>query len=444
MCARLLTGCALLLAVAIGLACGDDDSPGDATPPATATRRVTAAPTRSPAATPAPLHTNPPSAPYVGSGTLAVINARIIDGTGAPPIESGFVFVRDGRIESVGPGAPADTADVVIDAAGRTVMPGLGDGHVHITRTIVSVDADMAGTVNEDGLVPFVHGGITNLREVGTATVIMQSLKVLTDGLVREGRAPRVTWAGPIITTTGGYPFTVQRYSPGGQAVASAEEGVEMVNDLADWGARIIKLGLEQGYYADEGWPLMDLPTVQAITEAAHARGLLVTAHVTSLDEVRLALDGGVDNLAHTPLQLLTNDLIEEMIEADMGIVSTAIIWDPNAAGIAAENVRRYAAAGGTIAIGTDYGCCEQLPGPEALLREMQFLYIDGGVALDDLLVAATRGVAAVTGTDADVGTLEAGKLADMIILGGDPLTEIAALGDVELVIVGGDVVYER
>ena len=107
-------------------------------------------------------------------GSLAIVNARILDGTGAPAIESGYVIVRDGYIVEVGEGEvdlPPDAQ--VIDADGRTVMPGMGDGHTHTTRTFVSITGYLESTVNDDAYVPFLRAGLTNLRDVGTATVII-------------------------------------------------------------------------------------------------------------------------------------------------------------------------------------------------------------------------------------------------------------------------------
>ena len=422
------------------VACGGDGAPTST--PAKTPRSLTPTPaaTLSPARPP-PL---PTAAPLPGS--LAIINARILDGTGAPAIEFGYVIVRDGYIVEVGDDEgdlPADAQ--VIDAAGRTVMPGLGDGHVHTTLTFLSITVNLAATINEDAYLPFLSAGLTNLRDVGTATVILKAVKGQTDIQTRLGNAPRITWAGPLITVPGGYPFTVPRYSAGGQEVTSTDEAVDLVDAMASGGARVIKLALEHGYYGDDGWAVLDLVTVRALTDAAHERGLRVTAHVTSLDEVRLALDGGVDDLAHTPLEPLTDELIAEMLERDMAMVTTATIWgspgNPVRA-VAAENAVRYAEAGGTVALGTDFGCCDQIPGAAAYLAEASFLAAHGYPAAE-LVVAATRNAAIVSNAGDTTGTLEPGKLADIIIVDGQPDVDIASLANVVIVILGGQVVVE-
>jgi imidazolonepropionase-like amidohydrolase len=278
------------------------------------------------------------------------------------------------------------------------------------------------------------------LRDVATPTALLKTQKALADELARQGNAPVVIWAGPMITAPGGYPFSVPRYAAVGEAVGSAEDGEALVDRLAGDGARIIKLGLERGYYEDLDWPVLTVEQVQAITARAHERGLLVTAHVTSIDEVRLALDGGVDNLAHSPLMLIPDDIMQEMLAREMGMVTTATIWGQLREG-AAQNARRYAHAGGIVSIGTDFGCCNQTAGIESYLAEMHFLN-QAGMTPTQLITAATGNGALLAGLGDETGTIVAGKRADIIILEGNPLLDLNALRDVRTVILGGQVAY--
>ncbi|MCH7485338.1 MAG: amidohydrolase family protein, partial [Chloroflexi bacterium] len=103
----------------------------------------------------------------------------------------------------------------------------------------------------------------------------------------------------------------------------------------------------------------------------------------------------------------------------------------------------RYAEAGGIVALGTDWGCCDQIPGAAAYLAEAGFLAGHGYPAAD-LVVAATRNAAIVSNAGDTTGTLEPGKLADIIIVDGEPDVDISALGLVDVVILGGLVVVER
>jgi imidazolonepropionase-like amidohydrolase len=401
--------------------------------------------TQPPTASPSPISTLREASPSPSGPALAIINGTLIDGTGTDPVEDAYVLIRDGRIEAAGCCAsririPSDYE--IVDAGGGTIMPGLIDGHVHVTRTLIRLDpVTGASQPDDEALVPFLHDGFTTLRDVGTATVLLSAIKFRTDGLTERGSAPRVVWAGPLVTAPGGYPFSVPAYAAGGEAVASPEDGAALVDRLDRDGATLVKLGLDQGYYEDLGWPLLDLETIQAITGRAHELGMLVTAHVTSIDEVRLALDGGVDNLAHSPLEPIPEDVMREMLDRGMGLVTTATVWGFRQE-VAARNAARYANAGGIVSIGTDYGCCGQAPGIDPYLHEMRFLAAAGMTPMQ-LLLAATRNGALVSNLD-DVGTIEPGKRADVIVVSGDPLQDLDALANVQTVILGGRVVYER
>jgi imidazolonepropionase-like amidohydrolase len=349
-----------------------------------------------------------------------------------------YVVIRDDRILNVGSGDPQIPPEAtVVDAEGGTILPGLVDAHAHSTNELI-IPGDLR--VELDGFVPWLREGVTTLRDVGTVPLLFPAILDLAAEQEHNHKAPRIVWAGPIITAVGGYPTTVLDYAAVAQEVASAEEAVQLVDKLADGGARIIKLGLERGYRSDEGWPLLSLDEVSMITQGAHQRGLLVTAHVTSLDEVRLALDGGVDDLAHTPIEPLPDEMIQEMLRRGITMASTANIWGPESR-VAAANAKRYLDAGGTVALATDFGCCDQAPGMETMLQEMQWLSQVGGFTAMELIVATTRNGAIVSNLGNDLGTIEPGKVADIIIVEGDPLLNLQALANISIVIQAGTVV---
>lgn len=446
--AGVATGLGLSAAALVG--CGGSTTPSKTTFGSTATPRaanaVTATRTAAPRTPRSFLPEVPPSQTpefVLDTHPIAILNGSLIDGTGAPPLPEAWVLLKDGRIQSVGSGGgtiPEHSGYTEIDAAGRTIMPGLVDAHVHISRQVLQVQPDLSTDVSGDSLLPFLRAGFTKMRDVGTATLIFTSMNTLVAGFWRNNKAPDIAWAGPIITTVGGYPISNSRYAAGGQEIISAEEGVGLVDQLADHSARVVKLGIEKGYYADEGWPLLSLEEISAMCDRAHARGLLVTAHVTSLDEVRLAIDGGVDDLAHTPLERMPDELIQEMVEKKRGIVTTATIWEPTHAETAASNAKRFADAGGRVAIGTDFGCCGQVAGIGDYLREMQYLQ-SAGMTTKQLLTAATSGGAALANAGDETGTIVRDKQADVIIVDGDPRADLLALNHVSTVISGGRLV---
>jgi predicted amidohydrolase YtcJ len=353
------------------------------------------------------------------------------------------VLVAEGRIVGVGEGQPeVPPGATVVDAQGGTIMPGLIDTHVHVARGVFA-GGDAAG-IDPGGLMPWLEAGMTTLRDIATPPGSFPGVKQTADAQTAAHQAPRVVWAGPLVTAVGGYPLTVPRYALVGQPVGSATEAQQLVTTLADGGARIVKLGLEQGYYGNQGWALLSLEVVRAITNRAHARGMRVTAHVTSVDEVRLAMDGGVDDLAHAPLEPIPDNVIQEMLAKNIGMATTATVWGRSDVwSQAAANAKRYADAGGIVSIGTDYGCCGQAAGLPPYLQEMQFLQ-GAGMTPMQLLTAATRSGAIMANVGDEVGTIEVGKIADIIVVGGDPLADLRALNNVSTVIQGGAVVVTR
>lgn len=373
----------------------------------------------------------------VRSGDVVVVNGRVLDMARAGVVDRGFVVVRGENIVSISSGSIDPPSGVkVIDARGGTIMPGLIDAHVHLTATLIG---SMGGNASTNGrLRPWAREGVTTVLDVGSVPGSLPALKRRIEG---DGvDAPRVAWAGPILTTAGGYPKPVFPSSLVGQEVNSVSEGRMWVSRLSQEGATVVKLGLERGFGGDDSWPLMPLDHVTAIAEEAHRHGMLVTAHATSPDEVQLALDGGVDNLAHTPTEPLPDSLLELMASKKTAITSTLAIF-PGSAAVA--NLKKFADLGGVVAAGTDFGCCQQPPGAAPLIEELEIMR-GGGFSPLDTLLAATRGGAAVSNLGSRTGTLEPGKFADIIVVRGDPVADVRALARADFVLKAGRVVIAR
>jgi imidazolonepropionase-like amidohydrolase len=395
----------------------------DATPIATASPAPSPEPTPSPEAV-ATLTPSPPPTIYdlIHAGDLVIYGGTLIDGTGADPLPNAVVVVSGERITVVAQEPvfhpPADTQ--AVNARGGTIMPGIIDSHVHIT-------GDITGP---DGLLYWLEEGVTTVRDVASIPRPAE-LKMLVAAL--GGRAPMVVVAGPIVTAPGGY-AGIDYKSLVGQYVKDAEDARTKVGELLDEGADIIKISLEP-----VGLPVMSLETAQAITQLVHERGTVVTAHATPLEGVRLAIDAGVDSLAHSPLQVPPKEMVDEMIAKGMYVVSTLDIYG----GQGANFLTPFAQAGGKVALGTDYGCCEPGYVPGGMpVKEMQLL-LNAGLTPMQVIVAATKHGAEVSNLGDELGTIEPGKLADIIVVDGDPLVDIRAMENVTAVIKGGQVVVD-
>ncbi len=394
---------------------------------------------------------------------LVVNNGAVIDGTGGPPIVDGMVVVRGERIVTVG---EADAVQIpedatVVDAGGGTILPGVINSHTH-------------GTHDPAVRRAFLIDGVTTVCNLGTT---LDRLAMFDDARVIEGPAARGYWAGPIITASGGYPGPVYG-SQFSYEVGSPAEARAAVTDLLDRGASMIKIALAPGD-PQNPWPVLDLARVQAIVKEAHARGVLVRAHVFEPYLVEdIVLPAGVDVIEHEPFPLLLPEeesrilgsaepltvlfdvvapeferLLERMVSQGTVMVPTldqrvgTLFTNPDRSlveqivvDVHVEAARRFHALGGTLALGNDFGGVPHVA-PGMPLVEME-LFLAAGLTPMQVIEASTRHAAFVCGHGGSLGTLEPGKLADIVILAGDPLTNLAAMDSVIAVIKGGELAY--
>jgi imidazolonepropionase-like amidohydrolase len=257
--------------------------------------------------------------------------------------------------------------------------------------------------------------------------------------------------------------------------IATPDEARAAVADLIRRGADAIKITLEPGS-AEEPWPMLDLPQVEAIVQEAHAHGKLVRAHVgrtNGTDVLDIVLKSGVDVIEHVPLPVFSAreayDLIKDsghytMTLADKNelarlaagrvtmvpTLTAHVLWceSPNLTArqkkgcyeFYEEPVGEFHALGGSVALANDYGADAAIA-IGMPLREMQLL-LAAGLTPMEVIEASTRNAARVCGHDDELGTLEPGKLADVIVVAGDPVVNIEAMSHVVAVVKGGQVAY--
>jgi imidazolonepropionase-like amidohydrolase len=323
-------------------------------------------------------------------------------------VEDARVTWEDGTIVSAGPAADLAPGDQE-QAFDGMVMPAFADRHVHVG-------------LSDPGAI--VRGGVTAVRDLAWPARDVFPLADLSETPSFDG--PLIRACGPMLTAPGGYP-TGAAWAPAGTAheVADAGEALEAVRDLQAAGAAAIKVSLN----AETG-PTLDDATLAAICEAAHAAGLLVTAHVQGAGQVDRALGAGVDELAHTPWTERLADRVVEACARSLRIVSTLDIHSygretPELA-TALDNLARFVLAGGDVSYGTDLGNGPIPPGVD--VRELRLL-ARAGLSTDAIVTAATR------------APFEPGAPADLLGLGMDPFDDLGAFQDLRLVVRAGRVV---
>jgi imidazolonepropionase-like amidohydrolase len=355
-----------------------------------------------------------------GGTPLALANGRLIDGTGAEPLLDAAVLIEGTRIAAVGSRQRVSIPNEaqVMDVQGATILPGLINAHVH-------------AAYSESTLKAWAAGGVTTVRDLGNGGR-RSELFALRDRVQAKPACARLVAAGPMVTVPGGYPIVPWGVS--GLTVTSVDDARQKVGALLDDGADVIKVALESGATFGREIPMLSPAEAAAIVALAHERGTVVSAHVTAARDVEVALDAGVDDLAHMVVDGLPDALIERVVEAGVYWVPTLELWDgvSRAQGIdldrrAVRNLERYVAAGGKVALGTDYAGYDtafQLGTP---MREVE-LMLQAGMSPLQILVAATRNAAQVCNLGSEIGTLEPGKRADILVVEDDPLQDVQAL----------------
>jgi len=395
---------------------------------------------------------------------IVLTNCWLIDGRGGAPLPGATIVIDGNRIAAVGPKAsiPVPPEAHVLDVAGQSVLPGLIDLHLHLTYYYFRPDVTVGGKspyndprialVGAWHMEQLLNAGITSVRDVGSCGHLVFDLKwALGEGLIR---GPRIWAAGRLIVPTGGHGTA----NPGLALEADGAAAVRRaVREEIRAGADFIKLG-----YLQDEW---DLDELQAAVDQTHRMGRKVACHVNYPPSIANALNAGVDSIEHGCL--VTEAELEQMLEQGTFWVVTALIYqkqfeelkaqvaDPNTphhvAARARDQVRRHewiwdnmpqallraAEMGVKVGVGSDQLYPEI--GIAALSLDMALL-VEIGLPPMLVIQGATSMAAECIGCQDDLGAVEAGKLADLIVVDGDPLSDIKALQRVTLVIKDGQV----
>ncbi|HEX9971454.1 MAG TPA: amidohydrolase family protein, partial [bacterium] len=264
------------------------------------------------------------------------------------------------------------------------------------------------------------------------------------DRVNQNPRCARLVSAGPLVTVPNGYP-TIPFGGSYSFYVTSTEDARQKVNQLLDDGADLIKIALESGVIFGGTIAMLSPEEAAAIVEVAHQRGTVVSVHVSVSQDLSKALDAGVDDIAHMVVDDLPDNLIHRMIADDVYWEPTLELWyGTGYHGTAATgNLKKFFKAGGKVALGTDYAgytCPFDLGMP---IREIKWM-LGAGMTSMQVIVAATKNAAHVCNLEDELGTLEVGKKADVLVVNGNPLEDIDALLNVRMVIHGGEIIREE
>jgi imidazolonepropionase-like amidohydrolase len=419
---------------------------------------------------------------------LALVGGMLLDGYEAPAIHHAAILIEGDRIVRVGPAAqitiPPDYR--IVDTSGRTMMPGMIELHGHLIILghgnygtwfpwVAKQGPTVLTKVMETSARQLLYAGVTSAVDLGAP--LKESLDVRDRINKGEIPGPRMSMSGPWITRSAGG-MTDQF---GGTTITSTEQAAREVERLAKAGVDVIK--------AHSGLTREDY---KAIAEAAHRHNVRVHAHVYAETDVRNALETGIDVLTHAgsagTAPPYSKQLVTDIVNAGRPVVITAAhrawiypdtaafperLQDPSLkrdmpAEVYAElqdslknwralgyfgrtdremifrenGVKQFTDSGTVLGMGTDSGTPMNFHS-EALWREAK-VHVDMGMPAIKVISALTRVGANILGKQRDLGTIESGKLADIIVVEGNPLYDITALAHVETVVKGGKVFKGR
>jgi imidazolonepropionase-like amidohydrolase len=401
---------------------------------------------------------------------MAITNARLIDGTGAAPVENATVVIDGGKISAVGAGIPAPDGAEVWDAGGLAVLPGLIDAHVHIIGN-PDWKARPDRQPASDELIALrtakyarqtLEAGFTTVRDMAAPNKPIFALRqAAAEGAIPS---PRIIASGNCLTITSGH--GTEYGSPMYWEVDDAESFRVAVRQQFKAGADFIKIIQTESTLFPHvpGRVYFSVEEMRPGIEDAHAVGMKVAAHAnTTLEGIRNAIEAGVDTIEHG--YPASDDLLEMMAKRGIILLPTlSVYYQINSAvkkdGLplpppvvqrldrvceqVMDTARRAYKLGVKIALGTDAGNPNTWHGDSALELE---LLAQAGLSPMEAVIAATKTAAEACGRESSLGTVQAGKIADLIAVRGDPLANLTLLRDkanIRRVYQNGQLVHEK
>ncbi|HET7205418.1 MAG TPA: amidohydrolase family protein [Terriglobales bacterium] len=407
------------------------------------------------------------------SKPIYILAGRLFDSTSDNVRENMVIVVEGERIKSI---APANSFKMpagaeVVNLSHSTVLPGLVDCHVHL-----SARADRYNEIYHFKDTPFTHAffavgnakktldaGFTSVRDVGSKPFIAVDLRnAISDGFAV---GPRIVAAGPAISITGGH-GDLNNFSPQTQVLMFPEErdfqiadGIDQIRHVVraqvKYGVDVIKIIATGGVLSkgdSPGAPQYTFDELKAAAEEAHMAGRKIAAHAHGTQGIKNAILAGIDSIEHASLiddegirsakehgTYLVMDIYNDdylLNEASkFGLPVENLEKEKMVGRLQRENFEKAVKAGAKMAFGTDAGVYPH--GDNA----RQFYYmVKFGMTPAQAIHAATSNAADLIGRSKDVGTIEAGKYADIIAVDADPLADVRALEHVSFVMKGGHV----
>lgn len=386
----------------------------------------------------------------LGEGTLAIEHARIYVSPTDPPIDDGAILIRNGLIAAVGRQIEIPAGTPQVPCSGCVVTAGFWNAHVHFTEPKwIASEWKSAATLDAQLADMFLSRGFTTVVDLGSNPADTLAIRRRVESTELNG--PFVYTSGPPLYPPHGVPYYLHDTTPAWiralmlQPETPAAARNDVRRNIAG-GSDVIKLFT--GSWVARGRVLpMPLAVAKAAVETAHLDGKLVFAHPSNLAGVRVALEGGVDVLAHAAddTEGVGSGLLAAAVHNNMAMIptlkmfGTTVTSNPHYMDPIYAEVRQFHSLGGTLIFGTDVGYMTDY----STQGEFEALGKSGLNAMD-VLAMLTTNPAAKLGVSAQKGSVMAGKLADLTILDADPAAGLDNFSSVRAVIRSGRLIWQR
>jgi imidazolonepropionase-like amidohydrolase len=401
--------------------------------------------------------------------TLVVTADRMVDVLAGKVVEEPVVVITDGRIAAIvsrnggRPNIPEGAKR--IDLPGKTILPGLIDMHVHLDSNpryggytglqFTDTFWTAQGVQNAQDML---RAGFTTVRNVGSENYSDVGYKqAIEEGLLQ---GPRIVPAAHALSATGGHcdqTYLPPSFNARGKAVGDGPQELRArVREQRKYGAEVIKVCATGGVFSrntEPGQQQLSEDELRAVADEAHQWGLKVAAHAHGAAGIKAAIRAGIDTIEHASLidaegirlakergTYLAMDIFNtEYTQAEgakNGVLEDNLRKDREVAQIQRDNFRAAHKAGVRMVFATDAGVM-----PHGTAGGQFRWMVEYGMSPMEAIQAATRTAAQALGRDKDVGAIAVGRYGDIIAVDGDPIADVRALEDVDVVIKGGEVV---
>jgi imidazolonepropionase-like amidohydrolase len=384
---------------------------------------------------------------------LALVGAKIYPSPTETAIEKGTILVHDGHIVAFGPVAAVKIPQnaVVIDCKGLVITAGFWNSHVHIlTPGLAHADRLSPEQTTSQLQEMLTRWGFTTVFDVAS---VLQNTNLIRHRIASgEAKGPRILTVGEPFWVKGGTPIYIKGFLeanhisiPEVESIAQANERArQQIRDGAD-GIKIFANSVERNDILT-----MPLDLATAIVADAHRSGKPVFAHVSNNQGIEVALQSGVDILAHTtPIDdLWSPAFAHRMVAAHMALTPTLTLWEVESKKAspeevekgmsrAAEQLEAFSRAGGEVLFGTDVGYIEQFDTSE------EFKWMSrAGMSFHQILASLTTNPARRFGYANRRGRIAKGMDGDLVVLNADPAYDVRAFSRVRYTVVSGKIIY--